>query len=119
MNNRKVGTEYETKAEEYLESKGYRILGKNYRCKFGEIDLIAKDGDYLVFVEVKHRKNNHTGNPLEAVTYRKIRRISMTASYYIMMHHISVDSPIRFDVIGYLGDEVTHIENAFEYAGPM
>ena len=118
MNTRENGSLYEKKAALYLEEKGYSVLSYNYRCKFGEIDLVVKDDNYIVFVEVKHRKDEKMGNPLETVTYRKIKRISMTASYYIMMHKIPDSTPIRFDIIGFLGEEITHIENAFEYSGP-
>ena len=119
MNTRRRGSEYESRAAEFLKEKGYEILEKNYRCKFGEIDIVAREKAVLVFVEVKHRKNSDAGNPLEAVGYKKIRRISMTAAYYMMMHHISTDRPVRFDVIGYLGEEPTHIKDAFMYDGPM
>ncbi len=118
MNNKKNGDLYEKKAADYLKSEGYRILDTNYRCKFGEIDIVAAEGKTLVFVEVKHRQTLRAGDPLEAVTFRKIKRISMTASYYIMMHNVPSDTPIRFDVIGYLKDEMTHVKNAFEYVGP-
>ena len=115
MNTRSTGTEYENKAAGYLESKGYRIIEKNYRCRYGEIDLVARDGDYFVFVEVKYRKDAAAGDPLEAVDYRKQKKICMTAANFIMRRHLTLETPIRFDVVAILGDRYTLIKNAFDY----
>ncbi len=118
QNNRAVGSQYEQQVGSYLEEKGYEIICYNYRCKLGEIDIVAKQGDILVFIEVKYRKNPSRGNPLEAVTAKKQHIISKCANYYIMCHY-KYDIPCRFDVIGVMGiaeqKEITHIENAFEY----
>ena len=70
-NRRKTGTEYEQKTAEYLESLGWKILERNYRCRIGEIDLIALDGRTLVFVEVKYRRSGACGSPGEAVNEEK------------------------------------------------
>lgn len=117
MNKRAVGTEYEKKVGAYLEEHGYRILEYNFRCKGGEIDIIAKDGEYLVFVEVKYRKDRGTGDPFEAVDSRKQRTISRTASYYCMIHGYDETTSCRFDVVAVLGEEIHVIKNAFEYHG--
>lgn len=115
-NKRRVGAEKETLAVEYLEKKGYFIIEKNYRVRQGEIDLIARDGTCIVFVEVKYRADGRSGDALEAVTCAKIRQISKTALFYLNQEKISIDNtPIRFDVIGINGDTVTHIENAFDF----
>ena len=66
-NNRRTGTGYERKAGAYLDFLGYKIVTYNYRCRLGEIDLIARDGEYLVFVEVKYRTTSVSGYPAEAV----------------------------------------------------
>ena len=66
MNKRKTGQEQEVKAACFLKTQGYQILERNYRCKKGEIDLIAREGQYLVFVEVKYRSTNESGLPEEA-----------------------------------------------------
>lgn len=113
-NKRKTGYEYEAVAAEFLKIKGYRILTQNFYTKFGEIDLIAQDGEYLVFVEVKYRANGESGHPLEAVNTRKQQRIKKAAQFYLIRYGISVDVSCRFDVIGILGEEIIHIENAFE-----
>ena len=115
-NKRRVGAEKETLAVEYLEKKGYFIIEKNYRVRQGEIDLIARDGTCIVFVEVKYRADDRSGDALEAVTRAKIRQISKMALFYLNQEKISIDNtPIRFDVIGINGDTVTHIENAFDF----
>ena len=114
MNKRSVGGEKERIAGRYLEQKGFRILEFNYRTRMAEIDIVARDGDSFVFVEVKYRKDISDGHPLEAVNARKQRRIRMAALYYLEDHDLSPDlTAVRFDVIGILGDEITHIVSAF------
>ena len=75
-NKRRTGTRYEQAAGFFLEQIGYEVLEYNYRCRFGEIDIIAKDGICLVFCEVKYRSGREKGSPLEAVDNRKQQRIS-------------------------------------------
>lgn len=113
-NNRQTGARYEREAAAYLERQGYRILEYNYRCKMGEIDLIAKDGISLVFCEVKYRKGTECGHPEEAVDVRKQRILSKCAMYYLMEHGL-MDSACRFDVVSIEGDKLTHYRNAFDY----
>ena len=117
-NKRQTGAYYEQAAGHYLEQLGYEILEYNYRCRSGEIDIVAKDGDYMVFCEVKYRADGRKGNPLEAVDARKQNVIFRCAMYYLTEHHIE-DVPCRFDVIGIQGKdgmkgaEITYIKNAF------
>ena len=114
MNKRAVGSEKERIAGEYLEREGMLPLEYNYRTRMSEIDIVARDGDSLVFVEVKYRKDLSDGHPLEAVNAEKQRRIRMAAMYYLEDHDLSPDhTALRFDVIGILGDEITYIKNAF------
>lgn len=115
MNRRQTGSEYEQKAAQYLQAKGVHVLELNYRNRTGEIDLIAHDGDYLVFVEVKYRKDTCKGAPEEAVNYRKRQNICRVADYYRMTHGISEFTPIRYDVIAFCSDEVIWHQNAFEH----
>lgn len=117
MNKRKVGTAYERLAGGYLKQYGYEIMEYNFRCRFGEIDLIARHAGYLVFAEVKYRADEASGNPLEAVTIRKQRTISKTASYYCFTHGYGSETPCRFDVVAVLGDKIKVVQNAFEYQG--
>lgn len=119
QNQRKLGSEYEHIAGTYLQNSGFVILEYNWHCRSGEMDLIAKDGEYLVFCEVKYRKTMSAGHPLEAVNRKKQRVISKCANVYITQNQLW-DVPCRFDVIGILGEspyELTHIENAFDYIG--
>ena len=113
LNKRQTGTVYEQKAKEYLISKGYQILECNFRNRNGEIDIIAKDGEYLCFVEVKYRTTNEFGSPLEAVGWNKQNQIRRVAQYYMMKHHLNEWTPCRFDVIAFEGEKMTHLENAF------
>lgn len=114
MNKRHVGKEYEQKACEYLIQHGYEILERNFYCKAGEIDIVAKHQEYLVFVEVKYRKNSRKGDPLEAISVQKQRTISKCALYYMKKHGLQY-MPVRFDVVGILGEQVQLIQNAFDF----
>lgn len=114
-NKRKTGKEKEALAGEYLRRQGYEIVDTNFYGRFGEIDIIAKEAETLVFTEVKYRKSERLGNPFEAVDIRKQKKICQTALYYLAKHHISGDTPCRFDVIGIIGENITHIKDAFEF----
>ncbi len=117
MNTYQKGSYYEVLAAEELERQGYTILERNFRCKYGEIDIIAQDGKYLAFVEVKYRSTYGAGDPTEAVDFRKIQKISFTATYYMMKKKIPETTPMRFDLVSILGDKVNLIKNAFDYVG--
>lgn len=112
---RKTGHDYEEKAVKYLEEKGYLVLAQNFYSSFGEIDIIARKDSYIIFIEVKYRLTDKGGHPLEAVDEKKKKRICKTASYFCTIKRFSEETPIRFDVIGILADEIYHIENAFSY----
>ena len=114
QNNRAVGETYERKAAAYLKSLGYEIIEYNFRCRQGEIDIVARDGEYLVFCEVKYRTNLQKGSPEEAISLQKMKRISKTALYYLHTHHLG-DVACRFDVVSVLGDEIKLYKNAFEF----
>ncbi|MEG2700085.1 MAG: YraN family protein [Hungatella sp.] len=112
-NKRAIGSCYENLAAAFLEEQGYEILERNYRDRRGEIDLIARDGRYLVFIEVKYRKNMKKGYPEEAVTPTKQQHIHRTAEYYLYRHAYEEALPCRFDVVSILGDEIRLIQDAF------
>lgn len=112
-NRRIIGTEYEQKAAEYLTLQGYQILERNFRCRQGEIDLIAKEGEWLVFIEVKYRKTAGSGEPLEAVNQRKQEKIYQAARYYLHHFYYGQEIVCRFDVVAILGEEISLIRNAF------
>ena len=114
MNRRRVGSEKEALVCKYLEEKGYRIVVTNYWCRIAEIDIVANDGDVLVFVEVKYRKNAACGGSMYAVGFKKRRKIYRCARYYINKEGIAPDTPMRFDVGAIDGEQVVHVENAFD-----
>lgn len=113
MNKRTLGQSKEQEAAAYLKQQGMTILACNYRNRSGEIDIIGRHEAYLVFVEVKYRKDEQKGHALEAVDIRKQRQICKVANYYRMTHGIGEFTPIRYDVVGIQGDKITWITNAF------
>lgn len=115
MNKREVGAFYEKKAGAFLESQGLTILQYNFRDRYGEIDIVAKDRETTVFVEVKYRKDAGKGLPEEAVDRRKQGKICRVADYYRMIHKMGDFSPVRFDVVAVCGEEIRWYRNAFEY----
>ncbi|MGN0158068.1 MAG: YraN family protein [Brotaphodocola sp.] len=110
---RTLGSRYEQLAAEYLTRHGMQILERNFRCRQGEIDLIAKDGRYLVFTEVKYRRSIEKGEPAEAVTAAKQQRIRNSAGYYLYKNRYGEDTPCRFDVVSILDSDIRWIKNAF------
>jgi len=108
-----VGSVREEQARHYLEAQGLRLLDRNYRSRRGEIDLIMRDGDCLVFVEVRYRKSSAYGSPAETVTYGKRRRITAAAQQYLQQNPSRLDC--RFDILG-LGaaGQVEWLKNAFD-----
>ncbi|MBO5408138.1 MAG: YraN family protein [Clostridia bacterium] len=92
-----IGKLGEQKAKNYLKRRGYQILDSNYRTKAGEIDLIVKDQDCLVFVEVKTRTSEEYGTPAEAVSFYKQQHMLKSAQYYLLRH--GGECECRFDVI--------------------
>ena len=93
-----IGKFGEDVATRFLQQKDYKILERNFRCKQGEIDIIAKENNYLVFVEVKTRSNLYFGTLAEAVTYSKRQHIIKSAKVYLKINNIK-DILIRFDVV--------------------
>ena len=110
-----LGRKGEDEAVRYLENKGYYIMHRNWRSGKKELDIVARDGNEVVFVEVKTRRNMNFGRPEEAVDNRKIRRIVASADAYV--RNYAVDLPIRFDIITVVGAEspfeIEHIPDAF------
>ena len=113
MNRRSFGAQGEADARAYLTQKGARILEMNYRRPTGEIDIIARQGGVMLFVEVKRRSSLRYGRPSEAVNRQKQAHILRTAQLYLQEKRLG-DVPIRFDVIEVLPGEIRHIENAFD-----
>jgi putative endonuclease len=113
---RKTGDEGEGKAVSFLKDKGYKILARNYSCKFGEIDIIARIKNALIFVEVKTRATQAYGGGVAAVNPRKQRKITKTAIAYIKENKPKFDS-ITFDIITVTDGKTEHIQNAFAVKG--
>ena len=114
-NNRKLGDEMEKRACRLLADSGYEILKRNFRSRYGEIDIIAKDDETIVFVEVKYRNNAFSGAPREAVDMAKQRQISKTALSYLALKGYNESVGCRFDVVALGSDDDEIIKNAFEF----
>ncbi|MCI9180233.1 MAG: YraN family protein [Lachnospiraceae bacterium] len=113
MDKRELGRRYELFAADYLKKQGYRIVELNFCCRQGEVDIIARDKDVLVFIEVKYRKNLHSGAPAEAVDAKKQQKIRSAARYYLYRKRYGEDVPCRFDVVGIVGEKISLIRDAF------
>ena len=117
-----LGQRGELAAERFLLRRGWTIVARGYEDKFGEIDLIAVDGETIVFVEVKTRQSDYAGSPAEAVDTNKQAHLSKTGIGYLKWHRLT-ECRARFDVIAIIWPneakypEITHFENAFEPVG--
>ena len=115
----RTGKRGEELAAAYLVEAGYRIVERNYRCTFGEIDIVAEEGETLVFVEVKSRRSAAYGDPLLAVGCRKQKKISRISLHYLADKGLR-QRPARFDVVAVMllpaGHRIELIRNAFELA---
>lgn len=111
----KTGIWGEELAAAYLREKGYVILDRDWHSKHRDIDIIARQGDLIVFIEVKTRRNREFGDPLQAINYKKQRNLLRAINHYI--HYRKIDNPWRFDVITIVGElgsempEINHIED--------
>ena len=114
-NLRREGEKWEQKAGRLLAEKGYEILEYNFRCRQGEADIVALDGAYLVFIEVKYRSGTAHGTPQAAVDLRKQKRICNAALFYLARSGCPADTPVRFDVAAFTGASFTLIRNAFDF----
>jgi len=114
---KQFGNKGEKIAEDFLRNKGYKIIQRNYRCAFGEIDIIAEYIDTIIFVEVRTKSTDNFGSPQDSITSSKIDKISKTAIMYIQEKNL-IDQACQFDVIAITyktgKPNISHIENAFE-----
>lgn len=106
----------ETAAAKYLKVKGYKILDRNYRKTYGELDIVAQKGENIAFVEVKTRKSDSYGTPAEFVTLKKQKKLIKAAYTYIQEHNL--DAEFTFDIVevyieGKKVKDINHIKNAF------
>lgn len=113
------GDKVEKQAELWLGRQGLILVNRNYYCRLGEIDIIMEDSAYLVFIEVRYRKQTHYGSPAETVTRRKQQKIRLTAEHFLLSHSQHYKKNCRFDVIaaqpGSSSDKLSFnwIRNAF------
>lgn len=107
-----VGATGEDRAIDHLVREGMRIVERNYRCKVGELDVVARDGDVLVFVEVRSRRSAEFGNALDAVSWAKRRKVTRVAQAYLAWRRPRF-SRARFDVVAITGEELVHIRDAW------
>lgn len=114
MQKKEKGAWGEAIAAKFLKKLGYKIIDKNIHFQCGEIDLVAKDGDEVVFVEVKARSTNSHGSPLESITPQKLQKLHRSVQLYMEKHNLR-EEEIRIDVIGILGDtdsyEINHLKS--------
>jgi len=96
-----LGDDYEARAAHWLQQQGWRLLARNFRARTGEIDIIAQDGDCLVFLEVRARRNPAFISAAGSVDHRKQQRILRTAQWYLQRHPAMTGMPCRFDVIAF------------------
>jgi len=117
LHTRATGQRVEAAAQRYLEAHGLVLVKRNHHCPAGEVDLIMRDGDYLVFVEVRHRRQGNFGSAAESVTLHKQRRIIKAANHFLLNHVQYHNCPARFDVWTSDGDgdnaRITWIKDAF------
>ncbi len=113
-NKRTLGFAKERLAANYLREQGAVILAKNVFFQSGELDIVAKDGEYLCFIEVKYRKSTQCGFPEEAVTTAKQKKIIQAAKLYLYRNQYPSDTPCRFDVISIYKEDLYWLKNAFE-----
>ncbi|MBI3550724.1 MAG: YraN family protein [Elusimicrobia bacterium] len=107
-----IGRDGESRAERYLKSLGYRLIERSPSNRLGQIDLVMKDGDTVVFVEVKTRTNRELGWAEEGVHARKQRKIAQAALVYIQERKLA-RTPFRFDVVAVQDGEIRHVPDAF------
>lgn len=112
MNTRQVGTKGEDIAAKYLAKHGYKIVERNFTSPHGEIDVVAREGKFIVFAEVKRRNTERFGLPREAVTLAKQKTIVACATFWLAKNKL-FGTPVRFDVVEVIGEEVTVWKDAF------
>lgn len=109
------GTAAEQRAALFLQRQKLQLLEKNYRCRFGEIDLVMQENDTVVFVEVRQRSSDRFGGAAASITLAKQQKLTLAAQHYLARH--GNDTPCRFDAVlisGDKNDEIEWVRNAFE-----
>lgn len=113
INKRETGREYEQKAADFLQGRGYKVIKRNYYCHYGEIDIIAEENGYTVFIEVKYRKDGMSGSPEGAVNHVKRQHIRQAALDFLIKAYGTEEIPCRFDIVAVTGKQIHLIKDAF------
>ena len=113
VNKRQMGTAYEDRACDFLREQGLVILERNYRKRIGEIDIIARDGDCLTFIEVKYRSGSDRGGAAYAIPRSKQLKIARVAQWYLAEKHVPADTFCRFDAVLIDAEEIRYEKNAW------
>ncbi len=117
VDRREYGNEAESAAVRHLEARGYRVRARNFRCRYGELDVVAEQGDTVCFVEVRMRSTAVWGDPAHTVSFAKQRRVVKAALHYLFQNDLR-ERMVRFDVVSVVGQgeqaRVEHIPNAFD-----
>jgi putative endonuclease len=115
---KQYGDEAEEAAVQLLRRAGYSVVDRNFRCRYGEVDIIAERGELLCFVEVRMRSTAAWGDPAHTVSWAKQRRVCKAALHYLLERRVGQDRMVRFDVISIVGRgpdaQVEHIPGAFD-----
>ena len=115
------GRQAEKLARRYLQDRGLKLIAANYRCRYGELDLVMRDGALLVVVEVRSRRSDRHGRPEASIDFRKKRRIALSARCFLRDHPQYSGMMLRFDVVGILTEDerarIRWIPNALEFDG--
>ena len=118
MNRRELGNKWEELTEQYLRDKGYKIFNRNYQIRGGEIDIIAQDGEFLVFIEVRYRSDNSYGTPSETVNRKKRSALKKAIRVYIHQNYL-YNLQARVDFIGIElkgnGYLINHFQNVLDF----
>lgn len=111
-----IGRQAEDHARQYLEQQGLELVECNFHCRLGEIDLIMRDGNAVVFVEVRYRKNREFGGPVISISQTKQQKLRAAAKYYMLQNPRAAKKSLRFDVVAILGADLSieWIQNAIE-----
>lgn len=118
QSHRQVGANYETLARRYLERAGLVFIAANATCRGGELDIVMRDKQTWVFVEVRYRRNASFGGAAASVTYPKQQRLLRAAAFWLAQHNASFDtSSCRFDVLAITGNQIEWLPDAFNAQG--
>jgi putative endonuclease len=112
-----IGSAAEDRALRLLLAEGLALVDRNFRCRVGEIDLIMRDGQALVFVEVRYRSDRRHGTAAETISVPKQRRFAAAARRYLQQHPAAARAPCRFDVVAITGEQVDWLKGAFAPEG--